>query len=415
MQIIPKWARCDVEEMVELACRVNVNAHGLRDDSGSNFVVGVGMFPLAAMINHSCRPNCTFTYHGEKMMVRTLEPVKAGTELTVYYIDLLQSTADRQRMLLESKHFLCCCPRCETRGLADVYLDGVCCLDCGQDGCLAATPPPTQEEDIAAQLMLLGQDSTDTGTKKSGGKGSGGKGKKKANRGSGSSAASGGEDTASRSSSKPAQGGCNGAAIGINSRNGTTGNMFYCSSCGREYQRTAVEEGVARAKAAWDAAMAVLRAKDFPGARKKLEKWLEDYDAGSAPPTATYKKSMAKKGKLKLHPMHATVVQTLVPTANCCNYEEDFSGSARYLRRAITAMEAVYPRNFPELGDFYAALGEALTALLDKRAQLLPRKTRDQVSSERKAALSRATEIRCVCLGEDHPTTKEARRAMAKG
>lgn len=99
--------------------------------------------------------------------------------------------------------------------------------------------------------MLLGQDSTDTGTKKSGGKGSGGKGKKKANRGSGSSAASGGEDTATRSSSKPAQGGCNGAAIGINSRNGTTGNMFYCSSCGREYQRTAVEEGVARAKAAW--------------------------------------------------------------------------------------------------------------------------------------------------------------------
>lgn len=26
--------------------------------------------------------------------------------------------------------------------------------------------------------------------------------------------------------------------------------------------------------------MAALQAKDFSGARKKLEKWLEDYDAG---------------------------------------------------------------------------------------------------------------------------------------
>lgn len=66
MRIIPEWAKCDVEEMVELACRVNVNAHGLRDESGSNYVMGVGMFPLTAMINHSCRPNSTFAYRGKR-------------------------------------------------------------------------------------------------------------------------------------------------------------------------------------------------------------------------------------------------------------------------------------------------------------------------------------------------------------
>lgn len=65
MQSIPDWAKCDVEEMVELACRVNVNAHGLRDDSGSNNIIGIGLFPLTSMTNHSCRPNCTFIYHRE--------------------------------------------------------------------------------------------------------------------------------------------------------------------------------------------------------------------------------------------------------------------------------------------------------------------------------------------------------------
>lgn len=65
LDVVPEWARFDVEEVVQLACRVNVNAHGLRDDSGSNLVVGVGLFPLTAMINHSCRPNCTFVYFGE--------------------------------------------------------------------------------------------------------------------------------------------------------------------------------------------------------------------------------------------------------------------------------------------------------------------------------------------------------------
>lgn len=64
-RVLPEWARFDVEEAVQLACRVNVNAHGLRDDSGSNLVIGVGLFPLTAMINHSCRPNCAFVYHGE--------------------------------------------------------------------------------------------------------------------------------------------------------------------------------------------------------------------------------------------------------------------------------------------------------------------------------------------------------------
>ena len=67
MMIVPAWVRAEVDEAVGLACQVNVNAHGLRDDSGGNHVIGVGLFPLTAMINHSCKPNCTFFFHGKRV------------------------------------------------------------------------------------------------------------------------------------------------------------------------------------------------------------------------------------------------------------------------------------------------------------------------------------------------------------
>lgn len=41
-------------------------------------------------------------------------------------------------------------------------------------------------------------------------------------------------------------------------------------------------------------------------------------------------------------------------------------------------MEAVYPQNYPELGDFHAALADALTSFLEKRGQTLPKKTKSQ-------------------------------------
>ncbi|CAM9909254.1 unnamed protein product [Ectocarpus sp. 12 AP-2014] len=415
LHILPEWVRFDVEEVVQLACRVNVNAHGLRDDSGSNLVIGVGMFPLAAMINHACRPNCTFVYFGGNLEVRTLEPVSAGTELSVYYIDLLQSTAARRQELLTSKHFLCKCSRCENPSSIDDYLDGVCCTDCGERGCLTPTPPPSAEDILAAQLAQLGEGLADESAANGSGKGKG-KGKGKTKGDADGSTASRRENSVNPSAALGAKDGSgNGSrAGGVRGGSESVVQKMYCSACGREYPGTVVEESVVRAKASWDAAMAVVRAKSFSLARKSLEKWLQDYDAGAVlPPTATKKKSV-KKDRLKLHPANVMVVQTLVPLSNCCTFEEDHAASARHLRRAVSAMEAVYPPNYPELGDFHAALADANDALLQKRGQTLPKKSRSQAVSERKQALERATAIRSVCLGEDHPATKKAARALGR-
>ena len=50
----------------------------------------------------------------------------------------------------------------------------------------------------------------------------------------------------------------------------------------------------------------------------------------------------------------------------------------RYLRRAVSAMEVVYPPNYPELGDLYAALADAISFFVEKRGQTLLSKAKSQ-------------------------------------
>ncbi|KAJ3024855.1 UNVERIFIED_CONTAM: hypothetical protein HDU68_007698 [Siphonaria sp. JEL0065] len=115
---LPTELAIPVSDIVSLACRINSNSHGIIDPTGNtNGEVGVGMFPLVAMLNHSCAPNCSFvsSTHGI-MIVRTLCPVQEGQELCVSYVDL-------------------CTPRDERRDTAnldtnDSHLDAILCTSC---------------------------------------------------------------------------------------------------------------------------------------------------------------------------------------------------------------------------------------------------------------------------------------------
>jgi SET and MYND domain-containing protein len=109
--------------------------------------VGFGCFPAAALLNHSCRPNCCISYGftgaagwplraaagaaagaagadpeaapeplRTVMAVRTLLPVKAGEELTHAYCDITQPKVARARDLLERYGFVCGCAGCSEEG-----------------------------------------------------------------------------------------------------------------------------------------------------------------------------------------------------------------------------------------------------------------------------------------------------------
>ena len=75
-----------------------------------------GMFPLAAMMNHSCGDhNCAFFCDGGALYVQTTRAVAAGEALTLCYVAALgdvRSTRQRRAELRASFHFVCACARC---------------------------------------------------------------------------------------------------------------------------------------------------------------------------------------------------------------------------------------------------------------------------------------------------------------
>jgi hypothetical protein len=73
---------------------------------------GMGLFPIGAMFNHSCAPNCSFLNQGNLLCTRTIVPIKKGEELFVNYIALNNDLLSRRYHLLQEKGFWCQCRRC---------------------------------------------------------------------------------------------------------------------------------------------------------------------------------------------------------------------------------------------------------------------------------------------------------------
>eukprot|EP00742_Colponemidia_sp_Colp-10_P005740 GILJ01006135.1.p1 GENE.GILJ01006135.1~~GILJ01006135.1.p1 ORF type:complete len:567 (+),score=73.22 GILJ01006135.1:41-1702(+) len=136
----------DLEECIDLACRININAHGLVDiDGDTNTNIGLGLFPFVAMLNHSCEPNAVYIC-GENgvMSVRAIRDISADEEVSVHYVDLYQPLHQRREALLQSKHFLCQCRRClgsiQNASSIDRFLSALCCPQCGKRFLLQSNP-----------------------------------------------------------------------------------------------------------------------------------------------------------------------------------------------------------------------------------------------------------------------------------
>eukprot|EP00644_Phytophthora_capsici_P005133 jgi/Phyca11/96394/e_gw1.1.416.1 len=138
------------EEILKLFGRVNCNVFSLANDV-TNEAVGIGLFPNGALFNHDCDPNCVVSFKGREMQVHVVKDVQEGQELTVSYIELLQSTTSRQAELKGSYFFDCECTRCQAATTDDWYLDG---LMCSNKECQGFVELARHEEELKAISAL---------------------------------------------------------------------------------------------------------------------------------------------------------------------------------------------------------------------------------------------------------------------
>ncbi|KAJ8287223.1 hypothetical protein GJAV_G00049060 [Gymnothorax javanicus] len=100
---------------------INCNGFTLSDQRGLQ-AVGVGIFPNLCLVNHDCWPNCTVILNHGKIELRALEKIPEGQELTVGYVDFLNVSKDRQRLLKQQYYFDCTCDHCAKRTKDDLMM-----------------------------------------------------------------------------------------------------------------------------------------------------------------------------------------------------------------------------------------------------------------------------------------------------
>ena len=90
-------------ELIEKLLRVG-------DANAQSFEGRVGLFPRAAMANHSCEPNCGWsTQQGGALLYYARHAIEAGEDITISYLGGVWgvSTRERRSTLLLQKCFFC--------------------------------------------------------------------------------------------------------------------------------------------------------------------------------------------------------------------------------------------------------------------------------------------------------------------
>lgn len=141
--------------------------------------MGTALYPLVAVVNHSCRPSAVLTF-GRCFVasLRCVSALKPGDEVTIAYADCCAPAAERRAALAASHGFVCRCEACAAafaRGGSehDRALGGECCSACGaatparptgggsdtaSDACEAcgrALPPRSQNDARRAEVAAL--------------------------------------------------------------------------------------------------------------------------------------------------------------------------------------------------------------------------------------------------------------------
>ncbi|XP_030640835.1 histone-lysine N-methyltransferase SMYD1b isoform X2 [Chanos chanos] len=102
---------------------INCNGFTVSDQRGLQ-AVGVGIFPNLCLVNHDCWPNCTVILNHGRVELRALGKISPGEELTVSYVDYLNVSDERKRLLKQQYFFDCTCEHCTNKTKDDLKMAG---------------------------------------------------------------------------------------------------------------------------------------------------------------------------------------------------------------------------------------------------------------------------------------------------
>jgi hypothetical protein len=89
----------------------------------------LGLYPLAAMLNHSCQANAVRVYTaGHVMVVHALENIDKGEEICWSYIPPTRPCPLRQDLLQNQHGFCCICHRCQAEEEASMKVESLAAL-----------------------------------------------------------------------------------------------------------------------------------------------------------------------------------------------------------------------------------------------------------------------------------------------
>ncbi|XP_052758516.1 SET domain-containing protein SmydA-8-like [Galleria mellonella] len=103
----------DEQMMILACCALDANAFQIASPFGVKEMSTRGLYPVAALMNHSCVSNTRYTFNSDlQMTVKAVKPIRSGSEIFTCYSGILWGTPARRTYLYKTKHFLCKCERC---------------------------------------------------------------------------------------------------------------------------------------------------------------------------------------------------------------------------------------------------------------------------------------------------------------
>lgn len=121
------------EELLQKICAViNANSfEAIRNDNDHKISIRA-LYPLAAIMNHSCLPNTFHYFDGsadDLIIIKASKFIPKNSEIFTTYTSLLWGTTSRRHHLFSTKNFWCTCERCADPKEFGTGLSGLRCID----------------------------------------------------------------------------------------------------------------------------------------------------------------------------------------------------------------------------------------------------------------------------------------------